>query len=106
MNDSTLPTTSVDTPSIEDRLFANKYTDHDESHLDVEVEDTCLDCQTYDCVSVCPANVWRNVQDPDGVPMIAYENCLECGSCRWACPYDNVVWEYPPNGSGMTYKYG
>jgi ferredoxin like protein len=100
-------TPDVENASIEDRLYANKYTDHEESHLGVKVEGFCEDrCDTYDCVSVCPANVWRNEGEEDGVPMIAYENCLECGSCRFACQYDNVVWEWPPNGSGMTYKYG
>ena len=100
-------TPDVENASIEDRLYANKYTDHEENHLGVKVEGFCEDrCDTYDCVSVCPANVWRNEGDEDGVPMIAYENCLECGSCRFACQYDNVVWEWPENGSGMTYKFG
>ena len=66
-------TPDVENASIEDRLYANKYTDHEESHLGVKVEGFCEDrCDTYDCVSVCPANVWRNEGEEDGVPMIAY----------------------------------
>jgi len=99
-------TPEIERPSIEDRLYANKYTDHEDSHLGVFEDDVCLDCEVYDCVSVCPANVWRNEGDEGDVPLIAYENCLECGSCRWACPYDNVIWENPPNGSGMTFRFG
>lgn len=96
----------VEQPSIEDRLYTIKYEDPGESHLDVKSPDVCEEtCETYDCVSVCPADVWRE-EEPGGVPTIAYENCLECGSCRWACPYDNVVWTYPENGSGVSYRYG
>ncbi|MDY7082305.1 MAG: 4Fe-4S ferredoxin, partial [Halobacteria archaeon] len=81
--------TDVENKSIEDRLYTVKYSDAGESHLDVKVEGFCEDkCSTYDCVSVCPAEVWR--KDGDGTPVIAYENCLECGSCRFSCPYNNV----------------
>ncbi len=90
--------------SIEDRLYTVKYQDPGESHLDVKVPDVCARCTTNDCVSVCPANVWR--EGDDGVPHIAYENCLECSSCRFACTYDNVVWEYPETGAGVTFKMG
>lgn len=98
-------TPTVDNASLEDRLYTVKYEDPGESHLDVFDPDICAtDCGTDDCVDVCPANVWRT--DDDGVPTIAYENCLECGTCRWGCPYDNVDWSYPERGSGVTYKNG
>jgi ferredoxin like protein len=64
------------------------------------------DCEDYHCVGICPAEVWRTEGDGDGVPTIAYENCLECGSCRFACEFGNVVWEYPETGAGVKYKYG
>lgn len=96
----------VENASTEDRLYADKYTDHEESHLGVKVPGFCVDkCDTDDCVSVCPADVWR-VEGDDEVPTIAYENCLECGSCRFACPHNNVAWEYPERGAGVSYKYG
>jgi ferredoxin like protein len=96
---------SVDNASLEDRLYTVKYEDPGESHLDVKSVDVCKTCDTGDCVSVCPANVWRRDGDYE-VPTIAYENCLECSSCRFACPDDNVVWTYPERGSGVTYKNG
>ncbi|QSG04014.1 ferredoxin family protein [Natranaeroarchaeum sulfidigenes] len=96
---------SVDNASLEDRLYTVKYEDPGESHLDVKVPGICEErCRTDDCVDVCPADVWR--EGEDGVPHIAYENCLECSSCRFACPHNNVVWTYPENGSGVTYSYG
>ncbi|MCU4751999.1 ferredoxin family protein [Natrialbaceae archaeon A-CW2] len=92
--------------SMEDRLYTVSYDDPGESHLDVKVPDICTDsCETSDCMAVCPADVWRR-EDTDDLPTIAYENCLECSSCRFACPYDNVSWEYPTTGSGVTYKRG
>ena len=97
-------TPQIENESMEDRLYTVKYEDPGESHLDVKVEDVCTQCATYDCVKVCPANVWR--ESESGVPHIAYENCLECSSCRFACPHDNVVWTYPETGAGMTFKYG
>ena len=97
-------TSDIEAPSVEDRLYTIKYEDPGESHLDVVDPEVCKDCDTWDCVEVCPADVWR-VED-DGVPMIAYENCLECGSCRFACSKDNVVWTYPERGTGVTYKNG
>ncbi|MFB6155758.1 MAG: ferredoxin family protein [Haloferacaceae archaeon] len=100
------PSADVENASMEDRLYTVTYRDAGESHLDVDDPDVCsTTCTTYECTSVCPADVWRN-EDGDGVPTIAYENCLECGSCRFACPYDNVEWEYPDTGNGVSYKFG
>ncbi|MEF8773451.1 MAG: 4Fe-4S dicluster domain-containing protein [Halobacteriales archaeon] len=96
-------TPDVENASIEDRLYTINYTDAGESHLGVTEPEVCESCETYECVTVCPADVWRDEGD---VPTIAYENCLECGSCRFACPHDNVVWEYPDNGAGVKYKFG
>ena len=96
---------TVTNASLEDRLYTVKYEDPGDSHLDVKVPGFCAErCDTDDCIDVCPAGVWQ--QTDDGVPQIAYENCLECGSCRFACPLNNVVWEYPENGAGVTYRHG
>lgn len=97
--------TDVELPSMEDRLYTVKYTDSGESHLGVEIPGICAEkCVTYDCQSVCPADVWEAHEDD--APSIAYENCLECGSCRWACSHGNVTWEYPETGAGVSYKFG
>ena len=102
---STTEPTAVDNASLEDRLYTVKYEDPGDSHLDVQVPGICAQkCHESACVEVCPADVWR--RDEDGYPTIAYENCLECGSCRFACPRNNVVWTYPERGSGVTYKRG
>ena len=96
---------SAENDTLEDRLYTVRYDDPGESHLDVKIPGICAEgCTTYDCIDVCPANVWR--EGDDGVPNIAYENCLECGSCRFARAKDNVVWTYPERGAGVTYKNG
>jgi ferredoxin like protein len=95
----------VENASLEDRLYTVKYEDPGESHLDVHQSAVCAkSCTENACEEVCPAGVWRVGED--GTPTIAYENCLECGSCRFACPEDNVLWTYPERGSGVTYKRG
>jgi ferredoxin like protein len=35
-----------------------------------------------------------------------YEGCLECGSCKFACPKGAVDFSYPRGGYGVYYKYG
>jgi ferredoxin like protein len=98
-------TPETESASIEDRLYTVKYTDSGESHLGINIPGICDEkCTSYECTNVCPADVWR--ADEGGVPTIAYENCLECGSCRFACPHGNVEWEYPETGNGVSYKYG
>ena len=104
---STTPSETVENASLEDRLYTVKYEDPGESHLDVTVPGICASkCKPgeAECVKVCPADVWR--QSEDGTPVIAYENCLECGSCRYACSQNNVEWSYPERGAGVTYKKG
>ena len=101
---STQPKVPVQNASLEDRLYTVKYEDPGESHLDVKDPDVCQQCTVGGCVTVCPANVWR--RDESNVPTIAYENCLECSSCRYGCPHDNVIWTYPERGAGVTYKKG
>ncbi|SNR32654.1 ferredoxin family protein [Halorubrum vacuolatum] len=96
---------SVTNDSLADRLYTVRYDDAGDSHLGVKLPGICAEkCHSYDCTSVCPADVWR--EGEDGVPHIAYENCLECGSCRWACPHGNVEWNYPTRGAGVSYKKG
>lgn len=99
-------TPTVSNESIEDRLYTVKYRDAGESHLGITDEEICEHvCETKDCARVCPASVWE-VDEATGIPHIAYENCLECSSCRYACPHENVIWTYPDTGAGVSYKYG
>ena len=91
--------------SIEDKLSLNKFnTDTKEhSHLEIISAEKCDRCEPKPCLTFCPAGTYKY---EDKQMIVAFENCLECGACRIACPEKNVRWNYPRAGFGLTYKYG
>ena len=90
--------------NIEDKLFLDRFKVEEESHLRILDERKCVeDCQEQPCLYFCPANVYRLEQDRISV---SYEGCLECGSCRIACPQLNVEWRFPKGGYGISHKFG
>ena len=46
------------------------------------------------------------VDENTGEIVVQYENCLECGACRIACPKHALKWEYPKGTKGVTFKQG
>lgn len=91
--------------SISDKLFTIRYKVDDQSHLIIKDHDTCLQCVTKDCTFFCPSDVYEWEEEMK-MTTVAYENCIECGTCRIACPPHNIHWVYPKGGYGITYKYG
>lgn len=91
--------------SIEDRLFTIRYKADDKSHLIIMKQDVCADCREKPCNYFCPSDVYL-WHDKDQMTSVAYESCIECGTCRIACPFYNIEWLYPKGGYGITYKYG
>ena len=90
--------------SIEDKLAKVKYKPADETHLKVCQED-CKNCKKRSCEVVCPANVYEFDKDKNEMK-VAYENCLECGACRIVCDKQTLIWDYPKQGFGVTFKQG
>ncbi len=46
----------------------------------------CMQCDKPPCVPVCPVKAtWKR---PDGVVAIDYDQCIGCGYCVTACPYN------------------
>ncbi len=93
---------------LEEKLYTLRYKKDEESHLSINDVDKCIECEKENgnpmpCISICPANVysWE-----DNKIVIGYENCVECGACRIACPYENIHWEYPKFGKGIALRYG
>lgn len=93
---------------LEDKLYLVNFKPDTMSHLGVKDQEKCRDCQIkHDkpCIVGCPADCWEhNIEKNE--TLVAFEGCLECGTCRIICPYDNVEWHYPRGGFGVNYRYG
>lgn len=91
--------------NIDDRIFTLKYyVDEEYAHLKIRDPRVCKACLEKPCLSFCPAGVYR--LDRRGEITVGYQACVECGSCRVACPYLNIEWDYPRGGYGVAYKFG
>ncbi len=88
---------------VEDLLFLDRFKVDEESHLRIKDSDICRKCEHQECLYLCPANVYRLEGDRIAV---AYEGCLECGSCRIGCPHLNIEWRFPKGGYGISHKFG
>jgi ferredoxin like protein len=87
--------------SMEDKLGLNKFTAFEKTHL--KIKEGADPKVVEEKLFICPAKVYE--LSDKGVPIVSFENCLECGTCRVAAP-DEVDWEYPQGGYGVTYKFG
>ena len=88
---------------IEDKLFLDRFKVDEESHLRITDADKCRKCADRPCLYLCPANVYRLEGD---CVSVNHEGCLECGSCRVACPLLNIDWRFPRGGYGISHKFG
>ena len=89
--------------SIQDKLAVLKYNCADTSHLIVDSE-ICKKCKEKTCTFICPANVY-STDETTGELLVSWENCLECGACRIACPKNKIDWHYPQAGCGIILKH-
>lgn len=96
--------------TIAERLGKVNYRNQGKSvakpHIVVETEicnTTCPHkCTTY----VCPANCYT--LDELGKVHFQFEDCIECGTCMFACDQGAVSWNYPhpEEGRGVTWNFG
>jgi ferredoxin like protein len=93
---------SPDPAAVEKRLYSIRYHAAEESHISIVDPALCQTC-AQPCLWFCPAAVYRLEHGQVG---IAYENCLECGTCRIACPHGNIEWRNPTGGFGIAYRRG
>ena len=92
--------------TLEDKLYRTRY-EPDAAHPHISIEGShCLSCSERPCLFFCPAEVYK--KDPNDATRIAisHENCLECGTCRYGCPFQAIDWRYPDGGMGVKYRYG
>ena len=92
------------TVKVEDKLFLNRFHVDEKPHIRIIEDAVCMEkCENQPCLYFCPANVYRLEKDRISV---AYEGCLECGSCRIGCPNLNIEWQFPTGGYGISHKFG
>lgn len=92
------------TAKVEDKLFLNRFRVDEESHIRIIEGALCGEkCADQPCLYICPARVYRM---EEGRITVAYEGCVECGSCRIACPHLNIDWRFPRGGFGISHKFG
>jgi len=89
--------------SIEDKLFLVKYKPDKESHIQVDQEKFKAD-PLKAVLYICPAKVYE-LNEETGECTVAFENCLECGTCYIAAG-EYVTWKYPRGGFGVQYRFG
>lgn len=94
--------------TMEDKLGLDKFKPSHETHLKIRKEINGKKVNEKDLVEnilfICPAKVYT-YDENKGQAIVSFENCLECGTCRVAAP-DEVDWQYPTGGFGVTFKYG
>ena len=86
------------------KLALDAFKKDGESHISIRQE-ICKECSERYCLSICPGGLY-SFSDETGELIIEYAGCLECGSCRIACPRDALDWHYPRGGFGVQYRYG
>ncbi len=90
---------------IEEKLYLNRFQPDKHPHLRVINRDFCVnECGLKPCTYICPAKVYT-WDEQDQRILTAYEGCVECGTCRYACP-DNIDWRNPRGGFGIMYRFG
>ena len=90
--------------NINEKLASLKYNKDTDSHLVVD-SDICMRCNDKCCTYICPAEVYQ-WNEEKCIMNVRYENCLECGACKIACPKKNITWRYPKAGFGVKFKNG
>ena len=90
--------------SVPGLLALNRF-DLDEGHPHIEVDHAicAARCTLRSCLTVCPADVYR---EHDGDVIADFAGCLECGTCVVACLPEALTWHYPQGGHGIQYRYG
>jgi ferredoxin like protein len=88
--------------TMEDKLGLDKFKAFEKTHLKIK-QGADAHKVVEDVLFICPAKVYT--LNDKGEAIVSFENCLECGTCRVAAP-DDVEWEYPQGGFGVTFRYG
>lgn len=89
---------------VSDRLARDAFSPDEVSHIVVHQEIARATGTGRLLVAVCPAHVYA--ERPDGTVSVAYEGCLECGTCLAVAAPGSLTWRYPGGGFGVAYREG
>lgn len=89
---------------IEEKIAINAMKNDKESHITLNME-ICAGCKERMCIIACPAHLY-SLNEETNEMVVEYAGCLECGTCKIACIYESVKWEYPKAEYGVQYRYG
>jgi Fe-S-cluster-containing hydrogenase component 2 len=60
-------------------------------HTLINTPQVCLQCTNRFCIDACPAKIQALSLDQDTeAVLVDTENCIGCGKCVEACPYDGI----------------
>ena len=89
---------------IEEKIALDPIRNDRESHIKLD-QTICSHCKERMCVLVCPGHLY-SLNEETGDMAVEYAGCLECGTCRIACIYNAITWDYPGGEFGVQYRYG
>lgn len=95
------------TVNVAGKVGLVKFNPDDNPHLRIIDPEICrARCPQKFCTHTCPAQVYR-WEPQEKLIAVAYEGCLECGTCRsGGCPFSNIEMRYPRGGFGVQYRFG
>lgn len=75
-------------------------------HILVDTDICNETCDHKATTFVCPAQCYR--LDEVGKVHFQFEDCIECGTCMYACDKGAVTWNYPDPeiGRGVKWNFG
>ncbi|HWR08712.1 ferredoxin family protein [Sporomusa sp.] len=92
---------------LQDKILLIQFNpDDDHQHVAVRDQEQCTRCEAKQCLNICPTSVFKWDYQLGSPIMVYYKQCVECGACRLACGFDNIIFMYPSGGLGVAYREG
>ncbi len=88
--------------NIENLAQMTRFNRDKQAHIILN-KDLCRTCSHHACVQACPAKCYTLNTEANRLD-VAYENCLECGTCYVICDKKAIDWTYPRGGFGVHYR--
>jgi ferredoxin like protein len=88
--------------NIDNLSQMTRFESDEQAHIILNRE-ICTGCQQHSCVQACPAKCYTFTAETQRMDL-AWENCLECGTCLIICDKKAVEWGYPRGGYGVEYR--